>query len=358
MDHRIDAVGRQRPVRQSSERVNPHVHPVGQPLANDVEGQVEGQQHHCQKGGDGGVPAGEDPVDLHRAGVFPALMALHHGGAHHIFNKAVPHIRQCGVAVQTGLCLHLDDAVLQKFLFVFIQLQLVRQIVAALDELGGAEPGGNAYTVGMVRDEVHHGVNTAVYGRVVRTEVRHLGQDLSAGHSQRLIHQFADALALGRRDGDYGDPQRLTHFPHVDGAAVGPDLIHHVQGQHHGHPQLQKLKGQIQVPLDVGGVHNIDDAVGLLIDDEVPRNDLLLRIGPQGIDTRQVHNGTALFIPDLAHFLIHGNAGEVAHVLIGAGEGVEQRGLAAVLIAYQRKNHQGSSFTSIFSASSTRRVSS
>ena len=238
MDHRIDAVGRQRPVCQGGQGVDPHVHPVGQPLANDVEGQVEGQQHHCQKGGDGGVPAGEDPVDLHRAGVFPALMALHHGGAHHIFNKAVPHIRQCGVAVQTGLCLHLDDTVFQQFLFVFIQLQLVRQIVAALDELGGAEPGGNAYTVGMVRDEVHHGVNTAVYGRVVRTEVRHLGQDLSAGHSQRLIHQLADALALGRRDGDHGDPQRLAHFPHVDGAAVGPDLVHHVQGQHHGHPQL------------------------------------------------------------------------------------------------------------------------
>ena len=238
MDHRIDAVGRQCPVRQSGQGVDPHVHPVGQPLANDVEGQVEGQQHHCQKGGDGGVPAGEDPVELHGAGVFPALMALHHGGAHHIFNKAVPHIRQCGVAVQTGLCLHLDDTVFQQFLFVFIQLQLVRQIVAALDELGGAEPGGNAYTVGMVRDEVHHGVNTAVYGGIVRTKICHLGQDLSAGHSQRLIYQLADALALGRRDGDHGDPQRLAHFPHVDGAAVGPDLVHHVQGQHHGHPQL------------------------------------------------------------------------------------------------------------------------
>ena len=45
-------------------------------------------------------------------------------------------------------------------------------------------------------------------------------------------------------------------------------------------------------------------------------------------------------------------------MLIGAGEGVEQRGFAAVLIAYQRKNHHVSSFTSIFSASSTRRVSS
>ena len=40
-------------------------------------------------------------------------------------------------------------------------------------------------------------------------------------------------------------------------------LVHHVQRQHHGHLQLQQLQGQVEVPLDVGGVHNVDDAVRL-----------------------------------------------------------------------------------------------
>ena len=53
-----------------------------------------------------------------------------------------------------------------------------------------------------------------------------------------------------------------------------------------------------------------------------------------------------------------GKTGEVAHVLVGAGEGVEKRGFAAILIADQGENHTAASFTWIFVASSTRRVSS
>ena len=86
VDHRIDAVGRQRPVCQGGQGVDPHGQPVGQPLANDVEGQVEGQQHHCQRRW--GWPVYR-PVRIRSnfmlRGVLPALMALHHGGAHHSF---------------------------------------------------------------------------------------------------------------------------------------------------------------------------------------------------------------------------------------------------------------------------------
>ena len=105
------------------------------------------------------------------------------------------------------------------------------------------------------------------------------------------------------------------------------------------------MQRQIEVALDVGGVHDVDDAVGLLLKDVVPGDDLLLGIGPQGIDARQIHHGAALFSPDLAGLLVHSDAGEVAHVLVGAGEGVEQRGFAAILIADQGENHTAASFT-------------
>ena len=96
--------------------------------------------------------------------------------------------------------------------------------------------------------------------------------------SQGLVHQLRHALALGGGNGHHRDAQLPAHPLHVHGAAVGPDLVHHVQGQHHGHPQLQQLQRQVQVALDVGGVHDVDDAVGFLVEDVVPGDDLLGRV--------------------------------------------------------------------------------
>ena len=147
----------------------------------------------------------------------------------------------------------------------------------------------------------------------------------------------------------------MGHSLHVDGAAAGGDLIHHVQGQYHGNTHLHQLERQVQVPLDIGGVHDINEAVGLLVQDEIPGDNLLRRIGPDGVDARQVDHRAVLFPPDGARLLIHRHAGEIAHVLVGAGELVEQRGLAAVLVAGQCENHVPATSTSIFPASSFRR---
>ena len=61
---------------------------------------------------------------------------------------------------------------------------------------------------------------------------------------------------------------------------------------------------------------------------------------------------------DGAYLLVYGDPGKIAHMLVGTGEGVEQGGLAAVLVACQCKNHRDSSFRVIFAASSRRMVSS
>ena len=55
-----------------------------------------------------------------------------------------------------------------------------------------------------------------------------------------------------------------------------------------GHPQLQQLQCQIEISLNIGGVHDIDDAVGLSLQNKVPGHDLLLGVGAQGVDTRQI----------------------------------------------------------------------
>ena len=206
---------------------------------------------------------------------------------------------------------------------------------------------------------MHHRVNASMYRRVRRAEVVHLGQHPVFRRLRRPIHQLRHALAFGRRDGHHRDAQILRQLLHVHRAAVSPHLIHHVQRQHHRHAQRQQLQGQIEVSFDVGGVHDVDDSVRLLVQDKISGDDLLLGIRPQGVDTRQIHHRAVLVSLHLAALLIHRHAGEIAHVLVRPGQRVEQRGLAAVLIARQCKDHAHSTAsTVIFCASSTRSVSS
>ena len=76
--------------------------------------------------------------------------------------------------------------------------------------------------------------------------------------------------------------------------------------------------------LDVRGVHDVDDGRGLLIQDEAAGDDLLAAVGGHGVDAGEVRDqrlGVTLDDPVLP---VHGDAGEVAHVLVGAGELVEE----------------------------------
>ena len=292
--------------------------------------------------------------------MFDALMALDHRLGHGAFNEAVAHVRQGGVPVQTGLRLHLDDTVLQQLLLVLVQTQQVRQLRVPLDELGGAEAGGYAQLVGVVLDKVDHGVDAAVDGGALVAEIVYPRQGLVLCHGDGLVDKLGHALALGGHDGHHRDAQLPAQAADVHGAAVGAHLVHHVQGQHRRYAQLQQLQGEVEVPLDICGVDNVYYTFGPVVEDEVSGDYLLLGVGPQGIDAGQVHHAAIFLTPHLAHLLVHSDAGEIAHVLVGAGEGVEEGGLAAVLIAHQSKDHQPftSGSISIFCASSMRRVSS
>ena len=112
--------------------------------------------------------------------------------------------------------------------------------------------------------------------------------------------------------------------------------------------QLKELEREVEIALNVGRVHDVDDAVRLLVEDKVTGDDLLLCIGPQGVDAGQIHHGAAFFVYDLSHLLVYRDTGKVADMLIGAGEGVEESRFAAVLISDECKDHFSSPSTSIF----------
>ena len=61
-----------------------------------------------------------------------------------------------------------------------------------------------------------------------------------------------------------GTPRALDSPRHVDVVAVLLHLVHKVERYDHRPLQLQKLGGQVEVALNVGGVDDVDDGVGPL----------------------------------------------------------------------------------------------
>ena len=113
-------------------------------------------------------------------------------------------------------------------------------------------------------------------------------------------------------------------------------LIVHVQGHHGPKVHVDDLRGQVQVPFDVGGVHDIDHNVRHRIDQVLPDVQFFRGISGEGIGSRQVHQGDVIaLVVEMSLFRIDRHAGIVAHVLVRARRDVEKRGLAAVGVAHQ-----------------------
>ena len=172
-----------------------------------------------------------------------------------------------------------------------------------------------------------------------RTFCQHGGAlPLLRGGRIGALHQLPDALVFERGDLYHGDAKRALQFFRIDLVAVLFYRVDHIERDDNGDVDLQELRRQIQVALQIGRIDDVDDAVGLFVDDKVARNDLFRRIRRERIDAGEVYDvdrRVELFISSLA--LVDGDARPVAHVRGTAGEGVEQGGLAAVRVARQCK---------------------
>ena len=119
--------------------------------------------------------------------------------------------------------------------------------------------------------------------------------------------------------------------------AVAAHLVHHVQRKHHRHVQLHELQRQIQIAFDVRRIGDVDDAGRLFGQDEPAGHALLVGVRRERVNARQVGDFGVRMSLDRAALAVDGHAGEVADVLIGAGQLIEQRRLAAVLVPRERK---------------------
>ncbi len=179
------------------------------------------------------------------------------------------------------------------------------------------------------------------------------------GNFDRAVHEFFDPRALQSGYGDDGQPRLLFERFRVDAVAVLFHGVHHVERDDHGHVDFHELRRQIEVTLEVGRVDDVDDAIGLFVEDIIARNNFFGRVRRKGINAGQVDDidfFLAPFIGPLA--LIDGYARPVADVRRRTRQKVKKRRFTAVGIARQRKFFHFSASMVTHAASLLRSVSS
>ncbi len=306
----------------------------------DGEGQVEYQVHHAREDRQAQLRVQEDPVDA-VAGPIAMAGRLADGFLARPGYKPGPPLRQerLGVvAVDAAQVLPDGLQVVGEVLLqagrdptdpssgvdVFFQeLEGVPAGVAAVAELL-RDPRGKLADVGLDL--------AAVVGRVL------VGNGALGifGKRDGLSHGLGESLPAMAYRGHHGHAQQPREHLHVDLHLVGLGDVVHVQRHHHGHTQLQQLRGEVQVPLQVRGIDHVDHCVDLAGEHEVPRDDLFGRVGGQAVGARKVdHVDLPAVDAGAACLGFHGHAGVVGDLLPASGQAVEDGGLPGVGVARQ-----------------------
>ena len=177
------------------------------------------------------------------------------------------HVCDRGAGVKAALGFHLRDDVLYRRELVLVQRKLSDDELVTLDDLARGKARGKARTLGVVLDEVGNRVDRTVYGASVvlwRAEVLAKRPLLVTGDVQRVTYELVYALARSRADGDHWHTQHGFQPVDVNRSAIAPQLVHHVERDHHGAIHLEALHGEVEVALDVGRIHDVDDGVWVL----------------------------------------------------------------------------------------------
>ena len=109
-------------------------------------------------------------------------------------------------------------------------------------------------------------------------------------HFDRLVDQLLAAVSLESTDRNDWTAQLFAQLRDVDAVSVLVHDVHHVQCDDGRNVQLQQLCCEIQVPLQVGGVDDVDDGIRSFAHQILPGYHFLHGVWGKGIDSRKVLN--------------------------------------------------------------------
>ena len=108
--------------------------------------------------------------------------------------------------------------------------------------------------MGMVFDEVHDGMHTAMHCSSVfcgAAEVSPSRSFLVACHVDGVPHDLVHSFVLHGTDGDNGYAEHFFHLVDVYCSAIVSHFVHHVEGKDDGDIEFHQLYGQIEIALYV-----------------------------------------------------------------------------------------------------------
>ena len=166
-------------------------------------------------------------------------------------------------------------------------------------------------------------------------DVRHFGVAMRVDLGDERLGRLDAARARVGRDADDLTVQSLADAREVDRVAVFLDDVHHVDRNHHRQSEFGQLRREVEVALDVRAVDDVQDRVGVLLDEELARDLLLEGVRRERIDARQVLDDDVLMSFQDAFLLLDGDARPVADVLVRSRERIEERRLTRIGVSGQ-----------------------
>ena len=305
------------------------VGPIGSRCAHGHHGHPVDQEHDQSEDGQAQPAVGHDLIDLIGGGQLPDLLLLVAG----LDDGSDVHIALVGddaFGIVVQFLLGGFDVGLDVAHDAGVDLQLREDLVVPLEDLDGVP------ALLLLRQAVNGGLLD------VRQSVLHRAGEGVHGNGLAVLGSVNGGLG-GLHDAGLLQSGDLDHLAaQLTGQLIGVDLVavllhhvHHVDGHHNGDAQLGKLRGQVQVPLQVGAVDDVQDGIGPLADQVIPGYHFLQGVGGQGVNAGQVGDDDTVVFLQLAFLFLNGNAGPVTHELVGTGECVEKGGFTTVGVARQ-----------------------
>ena len=260
---------------------------VGHRAAQGRNGDVVHAEHDDHKDRQAQDTVGNHAVDL--LGSAHLCRSLGEALVNDVGNHAVTLAGDDGLGVVVAVLFALGDKLLHAsslLLGEVDELAGVRIALEQLDSVVATLVGGNA------RRQIVLDVVQNVLDGGVELVLRHLA--LGSSGLLDLLEQLLDALVLKSRDHHDRATELLGELVRVDLIAVLLDQVGHVEGDDYGQAGLDNLKRQVQVALEVGGIDDLDDNIGLAAHEVIARALLLGAVGGKRVDAREVRDGNVL----------------------------------------------------------------
>lgn len=337
--HVADGAGGQQGVdalaNPPDERLNP---PLG--VGAEAERAPEHQPHEEEEDGEAPQLVGHQRVDERRCGAFGPLAGgerlLERSGDEAVLlvgNRRLDILAQrLGDALRLAVAnLHpLGEAfaAAQPLLDLVVALEHLHRVVARREGLGQLAAVFVHVAVEPADALLDHGTQTDV-------DVAHPLVAVLVDRNHGVEQRF-DALVVARLDGNHRHAEHAAQTVVVERGAAGVQLVVHVERHYDARVYINQFGSQIEVAFEVRGHHRVDNHVGVVLLDVAAHVALLGRISREGVGARQVGHPERIAAVGAAPPLgIDRHAAVVAHMLVTARDGVEQRGLAAVGVAHQ-----------------------